>query len=219
MTEKKPIVAVHVLHMGYWGWCIALQMISLSHDPRYDVRIMAPSDQPISSNRNRICLEARRKMDADWILMCDADARLGGNPLDMIEKDLDIVAWPALCYKRNRLEEDPPRDPFAWNMVNHDRYGNKFDETSLEHPVERGAIGAHIMLISRRVLDHPDMRAPFMDEFDKDGLRLSGEDLLFCFRAREAGFKVWTVLSEPSGHIKEVDLLVPRRLIDEAKTR
>ncbi|MFH1486075.1 MAG: hypothetical protein ABIH46_08395 [Chloroflexota bacterium] len=214
-SKSKPVVSVSVLHMGWWRHEIALQMIALSHDPRYDLRIEAPSASPIASNRCEIALRARNVLDAAWILMVDSDCRMGGNPLDMIEKDLDIVAWPALCYKPNRLVD--ARDPFVWNMTPHDEYGNIFNDMDLDRPVERGGIGAHMMLIARRVLEHPDMRAPFQDEFDVDGVRIGGEDIRFCFRARKAGFKVWAILSEPAGHVKEVDMMVPRRVIDDAK--
>ena len=167
MSEaKRPVVAISVLHMGWVRTELLLQMVALSHDGRYDVKIETPSDQPIASNRNAICLRARKEIDADWVLMVDADAKLNGNPLDAIEFDPDIFAWPALCYKANRFHEEG-KDPFVWNMVDHDEYGNKYDDMDMDRYIERGAIGARRR---RRVL-----RGPFREANDPRSGHRSGD--------------------------------------------
>jgi hypothetical protein len=63
-----------------------------------------------------------------------------------------------------------------------------------------------MVLIARRVLEHPDLRAPFAYRYDEDGIKIWEEDSVFCYRARNAGFQIWSALSHPCGHIKEVDL-------------
>ena len=73
--------------------------------------------------------------------------------------------------------------------------------------------GTGVMLIRRRVLEHPAFRAPFVDEFNEWGIRVEGHDLAFCRRARESGFKVVSVLQRPASHYKTIDLLDVARVI------
>ncbi len=71
------------------------------------------------------------------------------------------------------------------------------------------------MLIHRRVLEHTKMKEPFLRS---TVLReVISEDLNFCYRARKAGFKVYTHFDYPCGHLKEVEALSLWRFISDMK--
>jgi hypothetical protein len=67
--------------------------------------------------------------------------------------------------------------------------------------------GTGMVLIARRVLEHPDLRAPFAYRYNEDGIKIWEEDSTFCYRARKAGFRIWSALSHPCGHVKDVNLV------------
>jgi len=77
--------------------------------------------------------------------------------------------------------------------------------------------GSGAILIRREVLEHPDLWAPFVDEFNEYGIRTYGHDLRFCERAKAAGFKVGSVLLHPASHYKKVDLIDVARLMTGAR--
>jgi len=170
-----------------------------------------PTEAPIASNR---CAIAKHALDigANYLFMLDDDTFMGGSPLPLLEKDLDVVAMPALCFKPHHLQDGPLR----WNISYTTREGQPLREPSEDGLFCKVAsIGTGAMLIARRVLEHPDMRAPFRDEFNEDGVRLVSEDFNFCDRARKAGFDVWAALEMPCGHVKELDLKLVKDLISK----
>jgi hypothetical protein len=63
-----------------------------------------------------------------------------------------------------------------------------------------------VLIISRRVLEHPDMKRPFEDVFDQYGKRTAGHDMTFCQRANALGFKVCAALTHPTDHWKMLSL-------------
>lgn len=166
-----------------------------------------PTDAPIASNRCGIAKHAL-DMGADFLLMIDDDTFMGENPLLLLEENRDIIAMPALTFKEAR------EDPLRWNISYTTRDKKTIREKSEDGTRCRVAsIGTGCMLIARRVLEHPDMRAPFQDEFNEDGVRVVSEDFSFCDRARKAGFTVWAALDMPCGHVKEIDLKLVKDLI------
>lgn len=160
------------------------------HEERYYLVFSVSEAQPVAHNRNRI---ARKflESDADFLLSVDSDQVPGCNPLDYVEHDLDVLGFPYPTYRAHK------ECPIVWFP------GPANDEGLVE--VEKVASG--VLLIARRVLEHPAMRGPFMDYWDDEGLLVESEDFSFCRRARWAGFSVWCDMSVPAHHWKEVDLL------------
>jgi hypothetical protein len=105
--------------------------------------------------------------------------------------DLDVLGFP---YPTIRINDDPP---ILWFP----------GPPSGKGLVEVEAVGGGCLLIARRVLEHPGMRAPFMNEWDADGLRTEPEDTSFCQRARICGFEVWCAMDRPVLHWKTVELV------------
>lgn len=191
-------VQVAVPNMGRIDTRLVVWLMKLMHDGRYDLHYAFPIYSPIASARNRIAREFREASQPfDYLLMVDSDVVPSTNPLDLVKRDLDVVGQLCPIWKGQLA----PGREVMWNVV------------PLEGSVLIGegltqvqGIGAGCLLIARRVLEHPEMRAPFTEEHDEDGVRTVGEDLAFCKRARAAGFEVWADLGARCSHHREVDL-------------
>jgi hypothetical protein len=149
----------------------------------------------IANQRAELTLDAMRE-GCSHILFVDSDMRF---PQDMISRllkhDLDIVATncarrrmptgpTAQIYKENGDRE------LVWTMP---------ESTGLQ---EVGSVGMGVMMIKAEVfkaLGEPWYETPW--RHDKRGY--IGEDVFFCRKSREAGFKIWIDhdVSKEIGHV------------------
>jgi hypothetical protein len=218
-SKEKPSLDLVILHQGTIRVELAtLLMGLLTAEKRYKVAVSFASAQPIANNRNQIVKEfIVNERHADWLGMIDCDIVPMGDWLKYLESDYDVVGFPAPVWK----PVVSPDAPVVWN-VQTEWEEQKFAESipdPRETPVfEAAAVGTGAILIRRGVLEHPDMKAPFMDVYDEHGIREVGEDLNFCHRAGKAGFKVWVSGANPCSHFKEVDLRLIARLLWENAT-
>lgn len=167
-------------------------------DRRYEATWHYRRGQPVAYLRNWFSLEARRE-DADFLMMVDGDAVPTHDPLDFVQRELDVVGFPTMTWR----EDVNASNPFSLAVS---FFENTPDgEIGPEPEVRR--VGAGCVLIARRVLEHPAMRAPFMDVFDADGMLVVSEDFNFCDHAWSAGFTVRAAMLYPFRHYHEVDLL------------
>lgn len=202
----KVLIAVLTMGTVRWELAKALTVMVWNRAQKQDMAIQIEyySGKPISHNRNQIVKDFMVG-DFDFLLMIDDDqAPIGDDPLELVRLNKAIVGLPTPIYN----EVKNPDNPIAWNVGRDSEQGN-WDLIQLEDVglVEVDAVGTGIMLIARRVLEHPAMRAPFMDKFDEDGIRIQGLDFLFCRRAREAGFKVYVHTKYLSEHFVELPVL------------
>jgi len=191
--------------------------LALTHDGRHDLLFTrGKRRKPTSSNRNEVALAFKRNEELDFLLTVDADVVPPPSVLDYVDEDLDVVVFPCHLWRANENADHP----VLLNVALEDSPSRWVEKRQRLVEVARGGSGA--MLIARRVMEHPDMRAPFADGFDADGIRDNGHDLMFCDRAREAGFRVWAAMDCVCSHYKTVDLkrvsqlLRRKRLYDEA---
>jgi len=195
-------VYIAVLTEGWVRYELARTVAEISHDRRYALELHFSYDRPTSSNRNGI---ARRFLEsgADYLLMMDADTIPHRNPLDLVENDLDVVAFP---YPVWRSDKSPPIS-LSLSTVGLEtvRLGGE--------PLEVLWGGTGMMLIARRVLKH--LEIPFEYRYDENGIKIWEEDADFCEKVRLAGFKVWSAMSHPCGHVKELDLVKVRNAVDK----
>lgn len=131
----------------------------------------------------------------DYLFMIDDDMSC---PDDLFERlwrhDVDIVAplaftrnYPhkAVLYKIEEGFDNVTQTPY---FINH--WIHKYPRNKL---VECDAVGFGAVLIKRKVLE--DMKEPrFMST------NATGEDILFCHKARKLGFKVFMDTSTKLGH-------------------
>jgi hypothetical protein len=149
----------------------------------------------IANQRAELCLDAMREK-CTHVLFIDSDMRF---PQDMIERllqhDLDIVATN--CARR-RMPTGPTAQIYKENGERELVYTMP-ETTGLQ---EVGSVGMGVMLIKANVfakLAEPWFETPW--RHDKRGY--IGEDVFFCKKAREAGFKIWIDhdVSKEIGHI------------------
>ena len=198
--------------IGQHKW---LTRIALS-EGRYDLRLHASCDQPVANNRNRIVREFLQG-DGDYLMMVDEDQAADFNPLDLVAYDKDILGFPTPVWKAGESSDE---QPVRMNITLDDPDGGASGAAIRTEGVLMelaGSIGSGMIIIARRVLEHPEMRAPFQDAWDQDGIRRQSEDWTFCRRARAAGFSVWIAPNHPSSHYKCVDLLRVYRALESTR--
>lgn len=215
--RRPPSVLVAVLHTGQVRWELAAWLTHIAaaeKRARLTIQFYGGDAKahPVNSNRNRILVDTPR--DADAVLMLDEDTVPHPHsievaymccPEDVGGMGLDIVLAPVPI-----MRTDDERGPIMANLVPLGAEGGNRDNETIAvgsgqiQEIKEGGTG--VVAIARRVISHPDMRAPFGFEYDEDGCTTVGEDHLFCRRARAAGFKIHAALGYPMGHVKEADL-------------
>jgi len=190
-------VYVGVLTGGQVRAELAAALITMSQDRRYEIQIEFCWDRPIPSNRCRIAKKALAR-GADHLLMIDADCWPRRNLLDLVERDLDVVAFPCPIWRPG-----VPEPPVVMNItpLGGDRIVDLDGEELFE--IARGGFSA--VLIARRVLEA--MGSTFAYKFDEDGQNVGDEDIMFCDAARKRGFKIWTAPQYVCEHFKVMGLL------------
>jgi hypothetical protein len=149
----------------------------------------------IQNQRADLCLDAMRE-GCSHILFIDSDMTF---PQDMIQRllahDVDIVATN--CARR-RMPTGPTAQNYDENGKRQQVYTMP-ESTGLE---EVGSVGTGVMLIKREVFQ--GMSEPWFDmpwQYETRGYM--GEDVFFCKKAQELGFKVYIDhdVSKEIGHI------------------
>lgn len=182
------------------GWIrheLVRSIIAMSHDGHYRLEVLFSEARPTPANCNKI-VNRFLGSDADYLLMMASDTSPYANPLDLVSLDLDIVAMACPIW---RPTGSPP---IVMNATPAD--GRK--TVSLDDGlVEVTQASASVMVIARRVLEHPDLKNPFAYEWGDDGLPSASDDIVFFRKARKAGFKVWVSMDHLCGHVKEMDVI------------
>jgi hypothetical protein len=203
----KVLIAVPTtgrVHKHVMGSVLRMHLNPCGHD----LGLTTPTARPVDSNRNAT-IRSFLKTDFDYLLFVDDDnpPMPGVNPLEAVELGHDLVAFPTPMFVPGTVPEG--RFPVVWNCFDDDEETGDWkarsclsDPPGLE-PID-GA-GSGCMLISRRLLE--TVSPPwFLREYDSDGVQVRGSDLLFCRKAKAAGFTVMADYSRPCRHYKEVDL-------------
>lgn len=164
----------------------------------------------VASNRNKIArdfvngrYEGRDIGKRDLLFMIDDDIIPPHREWAgvMAEAPFDVVAAPCPMAKMPDL-------PVILNVFNEPPGGGlvtvTFDDQ--DEYVECDAVGTGLVMIRRHVLEHPEMKAPFLQELDADGTIHVGQDIQFCRRAKKLGFTVGTVANLLCDHFKRLHL-------------
>lgn len=208
-SESPPApVMIAILHMGHvcselasWAAWVA------ATERRYPLTIQwfgkDAEAVPVSSNRNRVLRETPK--DFSGVLMLDADTVPHPRTADIPLLGKEIVLAPTPIWR-----PDDERGPILTNLVPLGAEGGNMDGATLPvgaptvMQVKEGGTGC--IWISTEVIQHPDMRAPFVFQPDSDGVTKIGEDHAFCRKATEAGFGVWAAMGYVMGHMKDINL-------------
>lgn len=200
--EEKPKVLL-ALPTGTGHLCKELMAYigSVFNHPKYDVHCLSTTRMPVEANRS---LQVQTFLEGEYIayVSIDDDNPPIVDPMQLIQLDLDIVGCVTPVWQHREVQ------PFVhWNVyrrVDGKGYTNQERRSEIQ---EVDAIGTGCFVVQRRVFEHPDMLGCFTRLYQPDGTVKLGSDLVFCERAKEAGFKVWAAWEYPCQHYKEIDLL------------
>ena len=189
---KKILIAIPTMDMVPMGFAQSLAMLNKVGE----CVVSSVVGSLIYDARNKLAAEAV-KLEADYIMWFDSDMIFQADTLERLMKDLDdgrdIVS--GLYFRRSA-----PFSPVAFEKIQiadgddcefKDYHG---DLTGI-HEVEGVGFGCVLM------------RSDVIFEcFSKYGTCFSpigkvGEDLSFCWRARELGYKIWLDADVKLGHV------------------
>lgn len=198
----KPRVLIAILTQGWTRMELTLRIPMLAYNPAYECVLTGINDRPIEQARNKLALQTKQG-DFDWLLMIDADNPPIRNPVELVALDKDVVVCPTPMVR----PLGNGKAGIFWNVMEPtgrpapDSYTAPPFATrhGLERLDDRGAAaGTGCILIRRAVFDK--LRAPFMRQWDEDGLVLQGSDVTFCEKAAALGFEVWAHFDYPCLH-------------------
>ena len=147
--------------------------------------------------RNSLARQAI-KAEADWVLWLDSDMVFGPDLLQRMlnvctENDIDFLT--AVCFRRK-----PPYTPCLFDRL--EKFGNGASFTSFmsvpEGRFKVGGCGLAGALMSTDVL--LSVSAKFAGHIF-DPMEGFGEDVAFCWRARQCGYDIWCDSSIEMGHV------------------
>lgn len=155
-----------------------------------DATVVQACSANIAQNRNNITEQAI-KSGAEYVLYLDDDQVLEPDTLrHLLKHDVDAVS--ALYLSRDV--------PFLPNVYNKEKDGwlyrlLKSDDKGLR---QVSAVGAGCLLVKTKVFSK--MEKPYW-RLGQTKSSEWGDDLDFCKRVEEAGFKIWVDLSTSIGHV------------------
>lgn len=156
---------------------------------------------PICSNRSQIT-QRFLDTDCDYLLMIDDDIIPIANPAELVATGKDVIGCPALVRKDSRAAVW-----VAYSFVDGKIAPLDIATIDLRYDLlEVDAVGSGCILVKREVLEKLGPTG-WTIEFDEDGKCKTGTDIVFCRRAKEAGFGVYCAVKYICEHIKELGML------------
>src|SRR4030042_4316137 len=172
---KQRNVYLAILNEGEVSADLVKVISIIIQEDAYRIHLSYPNAKPISNNRNTI-VQKFLSTECEYLMMVDDDIIPPPNILRLVDFDKDIIT--PLMFTKQRGELLPiflTRKPDGIYDV--DDYLNK---TGL---CECDATGTGCIIIKRKVLE--DLKYPFRNKYDIDGVKTLGLDLNFCQRAKE----------------------------------
>lgn len=198
--QRQKGIYVAVLNQGNISTELVTVLNDLVHQgQKYKLAFTYPLEKPITFNRNKIVQDFLPRKDFDYLMMIDSDIVPPVNILNLADFNLDIVTPLMFAYQQNTLI------PLVLQLMPDGLY-SVLPFKGNEGLVEVDSVGTGCIFIKREVLEHPDMRHPFRNEYDADGMKKYGQDLAFTRRAKAAGFKAYCHLDYPCSHWTRFDL-------------
>lgn len=192
MKIKQKSIYIAVLNQGELRTDLVQVLNMLTQQEGYKLHLSYPTGKPISNNRNTI-VSKFFATDCDFLMMIDSDIIPPMNILQLTDFDKDIITPLMFVHQKGKLLPlflKRNKD----GIYDVDDYLNK---TGLQ---QVDATGTGCIIIKRKVLENPELKYPFRNEYDADGIKTRGLDINFCQRAGKVGFKSWVHLDYVADH-------------------
>lgn len=189
----KILVAIPAMDSVPTQFRQALSM--LQSDPEDDVSISFVVGSLVYSARNNLAKTAV-DLGADWVFWLDSDMVFPPDTLQRMlktckEKDIDFLT--GVYFRRVA-----PFTPVLFKEMSDDGHeAEEFKEIPKDELFEVRACGFGCVLMKTNVI--VDVFSTFMNMFTP--IEGSGEDISFCIRARQCGYKVIADPTIPLGHV------------------
>lgn len=214
----KTRVLVTVPNMGWIRIELIQVLLNCAADQRYDVRIHLPIAVPLENNQHRI-INKMKEEEYDFWLSFDDDTAVMGNPLDLVELNKDIIGCPYPLFTDTGIKSVKHMHWAGYDKATGDDEGTFKEHRPMKGLQEVDAIGGGCFLIARRVFEGPVMSKGAFTRFtNEDGTVKMGNDMSFCKRAKDCGFKIFCHYDYPCAHIKEIDLAYVLMMVNAAAT-
>lgn len=189
------------------GWVhklVVMAWIRILQDPRFQTRLSFPVHRPFENALHHAVAEFLDG-DAEWFLNIDSDNPPTSNPLELIGAGFDVIGVATPVY---HCDASKPGDR-PWYLNAYRQVEGGYQEFRPQQGIQDvDAVGTGCILIHRRVLEDPVLRlAPFRRTTDESGRVEYGNDLNFCRRAKERGFRIGCDFRSPCEHFVEIPLL------------
>lgn len=188
----KVFIAVPCMDQLPARFCQSLAMLQRAGDTQVGFEI----GSLVYFSRNNLA-KAAIKAEADWVLWLDSDMTF---PPDLLQRMLRICEENGLDFLSGLyFRRNPPYSTVLYDRLEATEKGASFTtfESVPDDLFEIGGCGFGGVLMKTDVL--MDVMGKFKRMFDPlDGL---GEDLSFCWRARQCGYKLYCDASLEMGHV------------------
>lgn len=188
----KVFIAVPCMDQLPARFCQSLAMLKGAGDTQVGFEI----GSLVYFSRNNLA-KAAIKAEADWVLWLDSDMTF---PPDLLQRMLRICEENGLDFLSGLyFRRNPPYSTVLYDRLEATEKGASFTtfESVPDDLFEIGGCGFGGVLMKTDVL--MDVMGKFKRMFDPlDGL---GEDLSFCWRARQCGYKLYCDASLEMGHV------------------
>ncbi len=194
---NSVFLAVPCLGEVRWETALAIQKMAARYGGALEVCYL--SNVPIEMARDVLASRFLATAHPN-LLFLDADIRPPDGFLDLVDRKLPVVAgWCPVMTRDFELY------PNLFRRKEGGGYQPCWEES--EGLIEVDAVGMGCTLIRREVFER--LKRPwFAFEPDpKDGERWTGEDMSFCRKVQEAGFRIHAAPAMKCGHMKTLDLL------------
>jgi hypothetical protein len=165
---------------------------------------------PLDLNRNRL-VKKSLELKADAVLFLDADMTFPPELIPRLIQDMQDTGpsvISGLYFKKS-----PPFQPVSANKIFYNNEQNMFpveiysglkeDKDSI---VECDVVGMGAAIIAREVLEAVSPPWFEYEVYQKTGENTVTEDVPFCRKVKQAGFKIYTDLGLECGHITSITI-------------
>lgn len=187
----KILICIPSMDMVATGFAQSLAMLKKGG---HETAIMFQVGSLIYEARNKLAKQAI-KMGADYTMWFDSDMIFEPDTMiRLLAHDKPIVSG---AYFRRC----PPYHLVAFEKCDCSKDGREWSDLPLPtEPTKCGGVGFGCVLVRTDVLF--DVAAKFKTWFEP--LNGFGEDLSFCWRARECGYDIWLDPSVSCGHVGNI---------------